>query len=173
MSDPFIAEVKIFAGNFAPRGWATCDGQLISIAQNTALFSLLGTTYGGNGTTNFGLPNLQARTPIHAGNGAGLSPRFLGESGGQASVALSSAQIPPHSHALRGTSTATTGTPGAAVALAGTGATGPKVYRAATNLVPMSASLASAGNGQPHENRQPFLGLLFIIAMVGIFPARN
>src|SRR5262245_43747114 len=99
--DPFLAEIRIFAGNFAPRGWALCNGQLLAIAQNTALFSLLGTTYGGNGTTTFGLPNLQNRLPMHAGQGPGLSPRDLGEVSGEETVTLVMNQMPQHSHALR------------------------------------------------------------------------
>lgn len=171
MSDPFVAEVKLFAGNFAPRGWADCNGQLLPINQNAALFALLGTTYGGDGRVNFALPNLQNRAAIHAGQGPGLSDRDLGQSGGSASVALSTAQMPWHGHALRGAAEADTGTPGATVALAAT--TGAKVYRPADNLVPMGAALANGGNGQGHENRQPFLGLRYIIALVGIFPSRN
>ena len=171
MSDPFLAEVKVFAGNFAPVGWAICNGQLLPISQNTALFSLLGTTYGGNGQTTFALPNLQGRMPIGAGQGPGLSNRQLGEAGGEAAVTLIAAEMPQHSHALNGTSTATTGTPGSGVVLAAT--TGAKVYRAATNLTTMAAPLGATGAGQPHENRQPNLGVLFIIAMQGIFPSRN
>jgi microcystin-dependent protein len=173
MSEPFIGEVKIFAGTFAPRNYAFCNGQLLSIAQNQALFSILGTTYGGNGVQNFALPNLQNRTPIHFGQGPGLSDRQLGEVGGQAAVALATTQIPGHTHALRAAdnATATTGTPGPAVALATT--SGAKVYRGATNLVPMGAALGSTGNAVPHENRQPYLGVNFIIALVGIFPSRN
>jgi microcystin-dependent protein len=169
MSDPFIAEVKIFAGNFAPRGWAACDGQLLPINQNQALFSLLGTTYGGNGTTNFALPNLRDRVPMHFGSGPGLTPRQLGEAGGAAAVSLQTSQMPSHTHTLRGAGAANVVTPSAAVV---PGA-GPKIYRAATNLTPMGAGLTTAGGGQPHENRQPYLGLLFIIALFGIFPSRN
>ena len=173
MSNPFIGEVKIFGGTFAPRGWALCNGQLLPIAQNTALFSLLGTTYGGDGRVTFALPNLQARAPIGEGQGPGLTPRVLGEVGGQAAVTLTAAQMPPHTHGLRASSTtpATTGTPSNSVALATT--SGAKVYRAATNLTPSAAPLANSGGGQAHENRQPYLGLQFIIALQGIFPARS
>jgi microcystin-dependent protein len=169
MSDPFIAEVKIFSGNFVPRYWAICDGQFLSINQNQALFSILGTTYGGNGVTTFALPNLRDRVPMHAGFGAGLTPRTQGEAGGEAAVTLQASQMPAHSHTLRGAAAASTGTPSAAVV---PGA-GPKVYRAATNLTPMGAGLTVAGSGQAHENRQPYLGLMFIIALYGIFPSRN
>lgn len=171
MSEPFIAEVRIFGFNFAPRGWAFCNGQLLPISQNTALFSLLGTNYGGNGTTNFALPNLQGRTPISPGQGPGLSNRTLGEQAGSESVTLTAAQIPSHTHQLNATTPATTGTPGNAVTLAATA--GARVYRAATNLVAMSAPLSSGGGGQPHENRQPYLGLNFVIALQGVFPSRN
>ena len=104
MSDPFIAEIRIFAGNFAPRGWAFCDGQLLSIAQNTALFSLVGTTYGGDGRTTFGLPGLQGRAPMHSGNGPGLTQRRIGQNGGVPNVTLTSAQIPSHTHEAKGAS---------------------------------------------------------------------
>ncbi len=172
MSEPFLGEVKIFAGNFAPRGFAFCNGQLLPISQNTALFSLLGTSFGGNGTSNFALPNLQGQMPLHAGSGPGLSPRVVGEQGGEASVTLTTAQIPPHNHGVNASEgTGTTVTPAPSVALAATA--GKAVYRAPSNLGAMGAPLASAGGGQPHENRQPYLALTFIIAMQGIFPARN
>jgi microcystin-dependent protein len=171
MSDPFIGEVKIFAGTFAPRGWAFCDGQVLPIAQNTALFSLLGTTYGGDGRTTFALPNLGNRMPMHAGHGPGLTPRSLGEASGDAAVTLTTAQIPAHGHELRGTTAAATDkAPSAAVALA---VTPSNVYRSATNLVASSAPLAASGGGQPHENRQPYLKVGFIIALQGIYPARS
>jgi len=171
MSDPFLGEVKVFAGNFAPRGWAACDGQLLPISQNTALFSLLGTTYGGNGQSTFALPNLQGRMPIGAGQGPGLSDRQLGEAGGEAAVTLQASEMPRHNHALHGSSSATTGTPVPGVVLAAT--TGAKVYRPATNPTTMAAPLASSGGGQAHQNQQPYLGVMFIIAMQGIFPSRN
>ncbi len=171
MSDPFIGEVMMFAGNFAPQGWADCNGQLMAINQNTALFSLLGTTYGGDGIQTFGLPDLRGRTPIHAGNGPGLSPRTLGELSGVESVTLLPSQIPSHTHTLRAAATASTGTPGNGVALATT--SGAKVYRAATNPVAMGNGLTAAGGNQPHANMQPYLGVRFIIAVEGIFPSRN
>lgn len=169
MSDPFVAEIRIFAGNFAPRGWAFCDGQLLPISQNTALFSLLGTTYGGDGRVTFGLPDLRARSAIHAGQGPGLSPYRLGETGGEAAVTLASAQIPVHTHTLRGAASSSTGAPSAAVAQ-GAGA---KAYRGASNLVAMGAPLSNAGSSQPHENRQPFLAMFHIIALQGIYPSRS
>ncbi|MBA4175050.1 MAG: phage tail protein [Leptothrix sp. (in: Bacteria)] len=172
MSEPFIGEVRVFAGSFAPRNWAFCDGQLLPIAQNQALFSILGTTYGGDGRTNFALPDLRGRMPTHAGQGPGLTPHTLGERSGQPAVTLTAAQMPSHTHTLRAADGgATTGTPGPGVAMAATA--GAKVYRAASNLVATAAPLASTGGAQAHENRQPFLGVNFIIALFGIFPSRN
>lgn len=171
MSEPFIGEVKMFAGSFAPRGWAFCDGQVLPISQNTALFSLLGTNYGGDGRSTFALPNLGNRMPMGAGNGPGLTPRVLGESGGAATVALTTSQIPAHSHQLRGTTAAATDkTPSVALALA---VTPTNVYRSPTNLVASAAPLLSSGGGQPHPNQQPYLKVGFIIALQGIFPARS
>lgn len=177
MSDPFIAEVKIFAGNFAPRSFAFCEGQLLPISQNTALFSLVGTTYGGDGRTSFGLPNLSGRAAMHPGRGPGLTTHRLGETGGANTVTLQSSQMPSHSHALRGTNEAAdTGSPEFS-SIANTGATnhyGPGP--ATTNL----ASEAIANNGgtaggatQAHNNRQPILAVNFIIALQGIYPSRN
>lgn len=174
MSEPFIAEIKMFAGNFAPRGYAFCDGQLLSIAQNTALFALVGTTYGGDGRTTFGLPNLRDRAPMHPGNGPGLTPRRLGESGGQATHALTVNELPAHGHgaAVAAVSAAgTTGTPGSGQVLAASPGGSSSIYRQAASAVEMA--VAGAGGGQAHENRQPHLGLNFIIALVGIFPSRN
>jgi len=171
MSDVFVAEIRIFAGNFAPKGWALCNGQLMPINQNTALFSLLGTQYGGNGTSNFALPNLQGSSPMHTGAtpGPGLTARTVGETGGEATVTLLQSQVPPHTHSLQATTTATTGAP-TNNSLAG----GASIYHAATSPVAMSAlDPTPVGGGQPHENRQPYLTLNFIIALQGIFPARS
>jgi len=170
MSDQFVAEIRMFGGNFAPTGWALCNGQLMPISQNTALFSLLGTTYGGNGTSNFALPNLQGATPLQAGQGPGLSLYDLGEAGGTETVTLPISQIPAHSHALQAdASTATTGTPSqGATALATTGTT--SIYGPAQNLMPMGDAI---GGFQPHNNRQPYLAVNFIIALQGIFPPRS
>jgi len=171
MSDPFIAEIKIFAGNFAPRGFAFCNGQLLPIAQNTALFSIVGTTYGGDGRTTFGLPNLQNRLPMHPGNGPGLSQRRLGENGGSDTQTLSASQIPAHSHVAQAASTApTTNSPaGAYPAVAPVFEPGDS-----GNLVPMSAdAMANTGGGGAHNNQQPFLNLNFVLALTGLFPSRN
>lgn len=174
MATPFIAEIRMFAGNFAPRGNAFCNGQILAISQNTALFSLLGTTYGGNGTSTFALPNLQGRTPIGAGDGPGLSPRSLGEQAGSETVTLQQAEIPAHSHVPQSSSAGGTSTdPTNAVWAASVGGrTPPPRYASANNLVAMDPTW-NAGNSQPHENRQPYLAISFVIALQGIFPARN
>ncbi len=172
MSEPFIAEVRIFAGNFAPRGWAFCDGQLLPIAQNTALFSLIGTTYGGDGRTTTALPNLQGRAPMHPGQGPGLTARRLGEKGGVETVALSEAQMPNHLHTLR--ATVSRGSASQPQGNAFNRSTGDTAYLAPTNLTGMSTTMAAnTGGGQPHNNLQPFLTLNFIIALVGLYPSRN
>ncbi len=173
MADQFIGEIRPFAGNFAPIGWALCNGQLLPIAQNTALFSLLGTQFGGNGQTTFALPNLQARFPMGQGQGPGLSERVMGEDTGSATVTMLAGEIPAHTHELRAALSPTTGTASAAVALA-PAAGGVPMYRAAganqRALAP--ESVGAAGGNQPHENRQPYLAVNFIIALQGIFPPR-
>lgn len=171
MSQPFIGEVRMFGGNFAPLGWAFCNGQLLPTAENDALFALIGTTYGGDGQTTFAVPDLQGRAPIHMGQGLGLTPRTLGEKAGSAGVTLLTGQIPSHTHQLNAAGSPTTGIPGNTVALAPTN--GPSVYRAPTNLTPMGAVLAPNSGGQPHENRQPYLAVSFIIALEGIFPSSS
>lgn len=170
--DPFIGEIRIFAGNFAPYGWAFCNGQLLPIAQNTALFSLLGTTYGGDGKTNFALPNLQGRAPMHEGAGPGLTPRTLGEIGGDASVTLLTSEMPMHNHTISGcTSPGSQADPTNAVW--GTSGRGKAPAYSTTGDTDMNLqSLNSTGGSQPHNNRQPYLALSFIIAMQGIFPSR-
>ena len=173
MAEPFLSEIRIMSFGFPPKGWALCDGQLLPINQNQALFSLLGTTFGGDGRVNFGLPNLQGRFPMGAGNGAGLTPRVVGESSGEDAVTLSIAQVPAHGHALLAAISPTTGSAGPSVALSPAASAAP-IYHADTNSRPLAAgSLATVGGGQGHENRQPFLALNFIIAMQGIFPPRS
>ena len=168
MSDPFIAEIRIFAGNFAPRSWAFCNGQLLPIAQNTALFSLVGTTYGGDGRTTFGVPNLQGRHPMHPGSGPGLTPRRLGETGGASTHTLTEAEMPAHSHTSRAVSTAaTTGTPTTSTSRA---VPSSNTYGPATDLEAMGDE---EGLGQAHTNLQPYLVLNFIIALQGSFPSRS
>jgi microcystin-dependent protein len=172
MSEPFVAEVRIFAGNFAPRGWAFCNGQLLPIAQNTALFSLIGTTYGGDGRTTTALPNLQDRVPMHPGRGPGLSNRRLGEKGGADTVTLTNGQIPSHTHTMRGVSNAPNVSPPSGARLAAA-----PMYEAGDSggLGPMASAAMSinTGGGQPHNNLQPYLGLYFIIALVGVYPSRS
>ena len=175
MSNPFLAEIRIFTGNFAPKGWALCDGQLMAISQNTALFSLLGTTYGGNGTSNFALPNLQGCAPMQAGQGPGLSLRDLGETAGEQTVTLLQTEMPGHSH---GAMAATSGgQPGPGNNAWGSGLKTAAPLYAASNApsnVQMNAfALSIAGGSQPHNNLMPFLGLTFIIALQGVFPARS
>jgi microcystin-dependent protein len=163
VSEPFISEIRIFGLNFAPRGWAMCNGQIMSIAQNTALFSLLGTTYGGNGQTTFALPNLQGRVPIHEGQGPGLSSYVLGEEGGQENVTLTQQQMPQHSHLVQANGGAGTSTRPDGNVLAKTGA---NAYAAAPDGTAMNA-------GEIAPIVQPFLVLNFCIALEGIFPSRN
>jgi microcystin-dependent protein len=171
MSNPFLGEIRMFGGNFAPKGWATCDGQILSIAQNTALFSLLGTFYGGNGTSTFALPDLRGRSPMDQGNGAGLSPRSIGEQDGTETVTLLSNQLASHTHGVM------------AVAVAGD-KTSPQnnswassVTRPYSSMAPNAAmaagTLRPAGGGGAHDNLQPYLVVTFIIAMQGIYPSRN
>ena len=173
MSSPFVAEIRIFGFNFAPKGWAFCNGQLMPISQNTALFSLLGTTYGGNGISTFGLPNLQGSAPLHPGQGAGLSLRDLGESGGEQNVTLLASEMPAHAHGALG--------------FAGAGGQGPtnnawadanqrgisEYAPSSAQNVPMSPqALSVTGSSFPHNNMMPYLVLNFCIALQGIFPSR-
>lgn len=172
MSEPFVGEIRMFAGNFAPRGWAFCDGQLLAVSQNDALFSLLGTIYGGDGRTTFGLPDVRGRVPIHAGQAPGLSERRLGAKGGAEHVTLTANQIPSHTHAFSA-STAT----GAQTNLENNVlAESPQIQMyiedspsAALN----SASISSVGGSQDHSNIMPYLCVNFIIALFGIYPSRH
>ena len=170
--DPFVAEIRIFPFNFAPSGWAFCDGQILPLSQNTALFSLLGTTYGGNGQTNFALPNLQGSAPMHPGQGPGLSLHDLGEQGGAQTVTLLETQIPSHSHTLN--ASAADGTDqGPANSRFATG-TGIGAYAALAPLVPLAPrAVAAVGGGQPHNNMMPYLTLSFCIALQGVYPPRT
>ena len=173
MAEPFLSEIRIFSFGFAPRGWAMCNGQILPISQNTALFSLLGTTYGGDGRSTFALPNLQARVPMHSGQGPGLTQRTLGESGGEASHTLSVAEIPAHTHPTHASANVASehALGGNIWAAQGTDTD----YSAAkSGLVAMhQTAITGGGGGQPHENRPPFLVLSFCIALQGIFPSRN
>jgi microcystin-dependent protein len=175
MSDPFVAEIRMFSGNFAPKGWAFCDGQMLPISQNTALFSLLGTTYGGDGRTIFGLPNLQGRAPMQPGHGPGLSSYSLGESGGTETVTLTEAQTPTHTHTLSGvTQPGTQFAPSPANSVLARSVGGNAYAPSASPSVSMSpASLSSSGGSQSHQNMQPYLTITFIIALQGVYPPRG
>lgn len=194
MSDPFIGQISMFAGNFAPRGWAFCNGQLLSVSQHTALFSILGTTYGGNGQTTFALPNLQGRVPVHIGQSPDTSNYMLGEAGGVESVTLTISQMPAHSHQV-------TKSGSGSLQVAGTGSNALTTPSATNNILGASAaggspsaaiwsdelndpvSLANpinanfivqlAGGSQPFSIRNPYLGMNFIIALEGLYPVRN
>ncbi len=174
MSTPFIGEIKMFAGTFAPRGYALCDGQLLAVSQNDALFSLLGTTYGGDGRTTFGLPDLRGRVPIHAGSGPGLTPRHLGVKTGAENVTLTTQQIPSHTHTLTA-STAAGGesSPNNAQPAQSTSAVYLKDPIAMAVVDLDNPSIAPVGGSQQHTNMQPFQCINFIIALQGIYPSRS
>ena len=174
MSDPFVAEIRIFAFNFAPKGWAFCDGQLLPISQNTALFSLLGTTYGGDGKSTFALPDMQGNAPMHPGQGQGLSERFLGEMGGAETVTLLLSEIPVHTHQLQANDfTGDKTVPSPTTSLAES--SGGSLYVTGSPALSLMAPQAAppAGGGLPHNNMQPYLTLNFCIAMQGVFPPRG
>lgn len=176
MSEPFIAEIRIFAGNFAPRGWAFCNGQLLPISQNTALFSLIGTTYGGDGRSTTALPNMEGRAPMHPGRGPGLTAKRLGQSGGVESVTLSEAQIPNHTHTQMGSADEAEfdGTNNPKDSVLGTLESGKELYGNPSNLQPLAdAAIEASGGSQPHNNMQPFLAMNFIIALQGLYPSRS
>jgi len=173
MSEPFVGEIKIFAGNFAPRGWAFCDGQLLAVSQNDALFSLLGTIYGGDGRTTFGLPDLRGRIPIHLGTGPGLSPRNQGARTGVESVSLTVNQLAPHAH---GSSTVTVDSADSEIPADNLLAYTDNfdLYSPApANTALSTNSSSSSGANQPHNNMMPYLCVNFIIALVGIYPSRS
>jgi microcystin-dependent protein len=180
MSDPFIGEIRIFGGNFPPMGWALCQGQLLSIAQNTALFAILGTQYGGDGKTTFALPDLRGRVPISQGAGTGLTPRSMGEEGGSAYVTLLTSEMPAHNHTASavpatGSSTNPEGTVWAQTTGGGRGqpAAAPLYTANSPNTTMSPMALAPAGGSQPHNNMQPYVGMNYIIALQGIFPPRG
>src|SRR6476646_10078736 len=172
MANPFIGEVKMVSFNFPPKGWAFCDGQLLAIAQNQALFSILGTTYGGNGQTNFALPDLRGRAPMHFGQGPGLSSRPLGERSGSEGVALAQTEMPLHNHIASG-SDATGTTTGPANGVWAASARSDAQYGARGTVSMNPAALGATGSNQPHTNMQPYLALRFIIALQGVYPSRN
>jgi microcystin-dependent protein len=176
VADPFVAEIRIFPFNFAPKGWAWCNGQLMPLSQNTALFSLLGTTYGGDGKSTFALPDLEGRAPMHPGQGPGLSLHDLGETGGSETVTLLQSEIPAHSHGFSVSSQLglenlpNVSNQGQKFAMG----EGVNMYGAASGLKPMAAqALAPAGGDQPHNNMMPYLTFYFCIALQGVFPPRG
>ena len=174
MADPFVAEIRIFPFNFAPKGWAWCDGQLLPLSQNTALFSLLGTTYGGNGKTTFALPNLQGSAPMHPGQGQGLSLHDLGETGGSETISLLQSEIPTHAHGVMANVN-----PANLAAPASNRSWARSQPGTAYKLTPQAdaafapEAIAPAGGDQPHNNMQPYLTLYFCIALQGVFPPRG
>lgn len=170
-NEPFIGEISWFAGNFAPRGWAFCDGQLLPISSNTALFSLLGTTYGGDGKTTFALPDMRGRVAIHRGQGPGLSNRSLGEKSGDESTTLTVNQMPAHTHALHASNSAATSASPSGAVPANTGRA--NNYDSAVNTDMNPSSIAATGGGQAHNNMQPYNTLSCIIALQGLYPSRN
>ena len=174
MSEPFVGEIRMFAGNFAPRGWAFCDGQLLAVSQNDALFSLLGTIYGGDGRTTFGLPDLRGRLPIHAGSGPGLSPRRLGAKGGAENVTLTTNQLPAHSHNIGGNNAAGDSTTPSGHFAQDTNGSNLYVGALSSTTTSMHSNmLTNVGGSRSHTNLMPFLCINFIIALVGIYPSRH
>jgi microcystin-dependent protein len=175
MADPFVAEIRIFPFNFAPKGWAFCAGQLMPISQNTALFSLLGTTYGGDGKSTFALPDMQGNAPMHPGQGPGLSLHDLGETGGSPTVSLLESEIPSHPHIMRAASDAADNNSPQNNTAAPPAGRGNNLYITANT--PLSAmnpqALTPSGGDQPHNNMQPYLTLNFCIALQGVFPPRT
>lgn len=176
MSDPFLGQIIMFGGNFAPRGWALCDGQLLPISQYSALFSILGTTYGGDGRTTFALPDMRGRVSIHAGNGPGLSDYQLGQKGGSETNTLTTNQLPSHNHHLNIYNGQGSSPEGSNKTLAGTGTTVPPEGTwtdNSPNATAESNAVASTGGGQPVNNIQPYLTVNYIIALQGVFPSRS
>jgi microcystin-dependent protein len=176
MANPFLAEIRIFALNFAPRGWALCNGQLLSISANSALFALIGTYYGGNGTSNFGLPNLQGAVPMHQGNGPGLTPRVVGETGGSDTVTLLTTEMPQHTHAVQADADNNNATASSASGAVFVNAS--PLLTFSNSASPQTATMSSAmvtvaGESQPHNNLMPYLTMTFCIALQGIFPTRT
>ncbi|MEA2568909.1 MAG: hypothetical protein QOI24_910 [Acidobacteriota bacterium] len=173
MSSPFVAEIRMFAGNFAPTGWASCDGQLLPISQNTALFSLLGTFYGGDGKSTFALPDLAGNSPMGQGQGPGLSDRFLGEQSGEPFVTLLQTEIPIHNHLLNAYKgdPADVAAPGPSIIFGKPAGLTP--FQPSTNTQMNFNATAIAGGSLPHNNLQPYLCLFFIIALQGVFPPRG
>lgn len=173
MPEPFVGEIRLFAGTFAPVGWSLCDGQLLTVSENDVLFSLLGTTYGGDGLTTFGLPDLRGRVPIHMGRGPGLSPRALGATGGTETATVTTSQLPAHTHQAAGADDTNVGTDPAGGLL---GHATKNTYRSpwgGPDVAMADTSLSPAGGSQPHGNMMPFQVLQFIISLFGVYPSRQ
>lgn len=171
MVDPYVGEIRVFGFNFAPRGWATCDGQLMPLSQNTALFALLGTMYGGDGKSTFALPDLESRAPMQWGQGPGLSDRIQGEPGGTDTVTLLESEMPQHQHAVSASNRPAEQTDPTGHALAN--ATGQIYSQQAPDTALSPSAMAVTGSSLPHQNRQPYLGMLYCIALQGVFPPRS
>jgi len=172
MSEPFVGEIRMFAGNFAPQGWALCDGQLLAISQNDALFSLFGTIYGGDGRTTFGLPDLRGRVPVHKGQGPGLSNRPIGQKAGAENVTVTVNQLPSHGHPMQATEEpADSAHPGGNLAARST--TMDLYINAGQNANLAPTAIAATGGSQPHSNLMPYLCVNFIVALFGIYPSRT
>lgn len=171
--DPFLGEIRMFAGNYAPQGWALCDGRILQIAQNQALFSILGTTYGGDGRSTFALPDLRGRVPVNAGNGPGRTARPFGSSGGAETVTLTANQMPNHTHPAMGSSNAASQYSPAGQVWANETSGTAAVYNNTPNTAMHAQAIGATGGNQPHENMPPFLCVNFIIALEGIYPSRS
>ncbi len=171
MSNPFVGEIRLFAGNFAPQGWAFCDGQLLSIAENEVLFQLIGTTYGGDGQNTYALPDLRGRVPVHQGNN-GQSNYIIGQAGGVETVTLTPGQMPQHTHAMLASTSPASATHGPSEVLGSS--TTMNFYGTGTpNMAMGPNALTQVGSGQPHENMPPFVALSCIVSLFGIFPSQN
>jgi len=173
MSEPYLGEIRMFAGTFAPRGWALCEGNLLAISQNDALFSLLGTIYGGDGRTTFGLPDLRGRVPIHYGNGPGLSNRRIGTKTGAENVTLTTNELPSHTHSIKVSSDIASSSSPAGNTLGRSTSMDAFIGNETLNTSLSTDSITQVGGSQSHNNLQPFLVINFIIALVGIYPSRN
>ena len=174
LSEPFLAEIRMVGFNFAPRGWALCDGQILPINQNQSLYSLLGSTYGGDGRTSFALPDLRGRVPVHVGQASSGGRRFLGDSSGEETHSLAADELPAHRHSLSGSGDQATLTDPAGAALAGRAVRTNSFYTSQGPFNPMKDGfIGTSGQGQAHENIQPFLAVNFAIALRGLFPPRN
>jgi microcystin-dependent protein len=180
MGQPFVGEIRLFGGNFAPAGWQFCDGSILSIAENDVLFALIGTTYGGDGQATFAVPDFRGRVPVHQGQGTGLSNYVIGQTGGVETVTVSGAQLPVHTHPVAAVSQGgTLAAPAATAVLSDMGPQGSstvfayKPYDGTAQIALAGASVAQSGGNQPHENSQPYLTCSFIISLFGIFPSQN